>query len=402
METYQRPTQGKYRPGPIDILKMTRSKKDLLSKIAELDINGRSQYGGCVTKNKKLGIYVDLAETTVSKYIREFRKEKLVHQTSFHGSYRILRISDELYFAIIEERTRNIELAKSKKEAYNNPSLDPKPSTNGPLTQGQGYGAAPYNNPPPSRTFLKTSVPTYVPAIFDETGDVWKRFLTYSDERLTKSSRIALHELKVNSDGKTLTLSKRVSDSLLNLISKYFAEEAKLKLIVKIQPNDMLVAENNDSNLEPEKNRGESSVPKTQNSEISIMPQNVMSETKIEYEYFYNIRFRDEVIRGFLDYSSLKLERSDLDILRNVRIHYNFEKITFFDPIPERLKNHIREYFLYKTKSVIAPVFVEKPWNTQLASAPLQNQKGISRQMKSNYIPIQSREIKKSHTRILL
>ncbi|EMJ59824.1 hypothetical protein [Leptospira sp. P2653] len=362
METYQRPTQGKYRPGPIDILKMARSKKDLLSKIAELDINGRSQYGGCITKNKKLGMYVDLAETTVSKYIREFRKEKLVHQTSFHGSYRTLRISDELYFAIIEERTRNIELAKSRKEAYKNPSLDQKPSADGHLTQRQRYGADPYNNLPSSRTSVPTSVPTYVPAIFDETGIEWGKFLNYADEVLSKSSRGVLHKLKVKSDGKTLNLLDEVSDSLLLVISKYFQEQLKLPLIVQIQKIKFKEEKSENSSSETNQTNVELVCEQTQ-LEGEIVKNTVGTKPKfnpeIQYEYFRNIRFRDESIRGFLDYSSLKLNRPDLEILRNVRIHYDFEKITFFDPIPEKLKNHIREYFYHKTKSVIAPVFME-------------------------------------------
>ncbi|WP_078129800.1 hypothetical protein [Leptospira alexanderi] len=357
--------QGKYRPGPIDQMRILRSKKDLLAKVAQLDINNRARgFEGCTATNKEIGEYVDLAETTVSKYIREFRREGILIQVSFRGTYRVLRICDELHKAIVQEKNRNLERYDSKKAPDSNPSQSSKGSTEGKKSLGQRYQNAPYHESSSCCTSLETSVPTYVHPTFDENGDEWKKFLTYSDERLTKSSRIVLHELKVNSDGKTLTLSKGVSDSLLNLISKYFAEEMKLKLIVKIQSNNTLVTENNDSNLESEKNRKESFLPETQIenqklSEVSIVPQNVMSETKIEYEYFYNIRFRDEAIRGFLDYSNLKLERSDLDILRSVRIHYDFEKITFFDPIPEKLKNHIREYFYYKTKSVIAPVFME-------------------------------------------
>ncbi|WP_243394835.1 hypothetical protein [Leptospira adleri] len=355
---------GKFCPGVIDDMPYARSKQILLAKIAELDINGRQKYGGCITKNRDLGIYVRLAETTVSKYIREFKKDGLVTQTEFHGHYRILRISDELYAKLMDEKAWRVEQANKKNGSYINPSQPNTPSSKANRPPGKAYGADPYTQSPSRCTSLETSVPTSVHLTFDENGDIWKNFLSYSDERLTKSSKEALHGLKVNSDGKTITLSKEVSSSLLNLITKYFSQEVNLNLTVKIQTQDTLVGEEVDSNIELGKKIEQPSVPDTQiedkkNSVTTIVPQKSISEIKMEHEYFYNIRFRDEAIRGFLDYSNLKLEKQDLETLRNVRIWYDLEKITFFDSIPGKLKNHIRDYFLNKTKTVIVPVFVE-------------------------------------------
>ncbi|TGK10720.1 hypothetical protein EHO98_22635 [Leptospira stimsonii] len=364
MEAPSKRNPGKFCPGVIDDMPYARSKQALLAKIAELDINGRQKYGGCVTLNKDLGKYVKLAETTVSKYIREFKRDGLLIQTEFHGHYRILRISNELYDQLLDEKAWRTELAKNKKAQYNNPSQPTTPSIKGNPSPGTKYGADPYIQSPPCLTSLETSVPTFVPLTFDENGEEWKKFLNYSDEKLTKSSRKTLHELKVKFDGNTLTLSNEVSDSLSKLISKYFTEERNLKLEVKIEARDTLVAENKESKSELKekvKETFEAEVQKENlpNSEFSLVPEKPAPEKNIEYEYFYNIRFRDQVIRGFLDYSNLKLERADLEILRNVRIYYDLEKITFFDPIPGKLKNHIRDYFLNKTKMVIVPVFVE-------------------------------------------
>ncbi|WP_042678355.1 hypothetical protein [Leptospira weilii] len=362
MEIYQRPTQGKYRPGPIDQMKILRSKKDLLAKVAQLDINNRAKgLEGCTATNKEIGKYVDLAETTVSKYIREFRREGILIQVSFRGTYRILRICDELYEAILQEKNRNLERYGSKKAPDSNPSQSGKGSTEGKKSLGQRYQNAPYHESSSCCTSLETSVPTYVPAIFDETGVEWKKLLNYTDDVLSKSSREVLHKLKVKSDGKTLNLLDEVSDSLLRVISKYFQEELKLPLIVQIQ-KIKLKEESENSNSEPNQTNVELVCEQKQlEREIvkNTAGKKLEFDPEIQYEYFHNIRFRDESIRGFLDYSSLKLNRPDLEILRNVRIHYDFEKITFFDPIPEKLKNHIREYFYYKTKSVIAPVFME-------------------------------------------
>ncbi|MBM9578958.1 hypothetical protein JWG45_17570 [Leptospira sp. 201903070] len=364
MDENKKRKQGKFRPGVIDEMPYARSKLDLLSKIAQLDMNGRKNYGGCITKNKELGEYVRLAETTVSKYIRELRRDGHLVQTAFRGNYRILRISDELYDEITNEKEWNKELANQRKAQDNNARQGDKHSTNGNSSSVQGYGTAPYNNPPPSRTSLETSIPTFVPAIFDETGVEWERFLKYADEVLTKSSRETLHKLKVNSNGKTLSLFSEVSESLLNVITKYFVEKRKLPLIVQIQK----IGDSKDQteNLTPEIKMPNvrSDIEHTQSEGKQEIVKNLVgkitkSEPEIQYEYFHNISFRDESIRGFLDYSSLKLNRPELEILRSVRIQYDFKKITFFDPIPEKLKNHIRTYFFYKTKSVIATIFMD-------------------------------------------
>ncbi|MCH1903619.1 DNA-binding protein, partial [Leptospira interrogans] len=87
----------------IESLPLSRAKRQLLSKITDLDIAGRiNGFGGCIAKNKTLGEEVGLAETTVSKYIREMRREGYINSGEFHGHYRILNSS--LHDTVVQER----------------------------------------------------------------------------------------------------------------------------------------------------------------------------------------------------------------------------------------------------------------------------------------------------------
>ncbi|EMJ34859.1 winged helix-turn-helix DNA-binding domain protein [Leptospira interrogans str. FPW1039] len=88
----------------IESLPLSRAKRQLLSKITDLDIAGRiNGFGGWhCKKQKQLGEEVGLAETTVSKYIREMRREGYINSGEFHGHYRILNSS--LHDTVVQER----------------------------------------------------------------------------------------------------------------------------------------------------------------------------------------------------------------------------------------------------------------------------------------------------------
>ncbi|TQE66510.1 hypothetical protein FF021_18520, partial [Leptospira noguchii] len=66
-----------------------------------------------------------------------------------------------------------------------------------------------------------------------------------------------------------------------------------------------------------------------------------------------------KVIHEFMSHSTLTLDRKDLEIIRKLRISYDLEKIVIFDSPPERLKNHIRDYFYSHPQRVIALQFEE-------------------------------------------
>ncbi len=81
------------------------------------------------------------------------------------------------------------------------------------------------------------------------------------------------------------------------------------------------------------------------------------------FNYFRDYMSVDKVIHEFMNHSSLKLDRPDLEEIRNLKIRYDLEKIVIYDPLPERLKNHIRDYFYSLPQRVIALQFEENKFN---------------------------------------
>ncbi|MCL8312773.1 DNA-binding protein [Leptospira interrogans] len=120
----------------IESLPLSRAKRQLLSKITDLDIAGRiNGFGGCIAKNKTLGEEVGLAETTVSKYIREMRREGYINSGEFHGHYRILNSS--LHDAVVKERYQyNLQKQITKYTSLSSTNILESPI--------QSTGSAPY------------------------------------------------------------------------------------------------------------------------------------------------------------------------------------------------------------------------------------------------------------------
>ncbi|EKR55086.1 hypothetical protein, partial [Leptospira interrogans] len=143
----------------IESLPLSRAKRQLLSKITDLDIAGRiNGFGGCIAKNKTLGEEVGLAETTVSKYIREMRREGYINSGEFHGHYRILNSS--LHDTVVQERYE-YNLQKQITKYTSQSSTNILESTN------QSTGSAPYkrtgdciNNQSTNQTNNKKKVQT--------------------------------------------------------------------------------------------------------------------------------------------------------------------------------------------------------------------------------------------------
>ncbi|EMN81252.1 hypothetical protein LEP1GSC106_0495, partial [Leptospira interrogans serovar Grippotyphosa str. UI 12764] len=89
----------------------------------------------------------------------------------------------------------------------------------------------------------------------------------------------------------------------------------------------------------------------TQPNQESSMP---VDQVDKEIKRFSDYMPVDKVIHEFMSHSSLKLNRPDLEEIRKLRISYNLEKIVIYDSPPERLKNHIRDYFYSHPQRVIA------------------------------------------------
>ncbi|EMK17334.1 hypothetical protein LEP1GSC075_1679 [Leptospira interrogans str. Kito] len=140
------------------------------------------------------------------------------------------------------------------------------------------------------------------------------------------------------------------------IVSKYFNEEAKLKTEIKFVKEEELQEkeQNFNSNKKLDPSNQENQTQPNQESSISV-DQSENQDIKTFSDYISV----DKVIHEFMSHSSLKLNRPDLEEIRKLRISYDLEKIVIYDPLPERLKNHIRDYFYSHPQRMIALQFEE-------------------------------------------
>ncbi|AJR16542.1 Rep (plasmid) [Leptospira interrogans serovar Linhai str. 56609] len=457
----------------IESLPLPRAKRQLLSKITELDISGRiNGLGGCTAKNKTLGKAVKLAETTVSKYIREMIREGYLNAKIFHGNYRILNSS--LHDAVVLERNQ-YNLLKAQDKNSNPPSISG-------LGRGiEEYGVSPYkrtgfcssnqstnqtnnkkkvqtsslskitwenifehsknlilkewgeydHNPEKENAKIKswkkvepenpeailetlkklihirrseeykadrfwgtiplnlastysykdiiknaynllTQVGSKAPLVTENKKEVkteskvidpfkneptWEGFLVWAKERLSKTSYENLKELRIKFENERLYIIGEINDSLKMIVSKYFNEEAKLKTEIKFVKEELREKEQNfNSNKKLDPSNQENQTHITQPNQESSIP---VDQEDQEIKRFPDYMPVDKVIHEFMSHSSLKLNRPDLEEIRKLRISYDLEKIVIYDPLPERLKNHIRDYFYSHPQRVIALQFEE-------------------------------------------
>ncbi|ULG82590.1 DNA-binding protein (plasmid) [Leptospira interrogans] len=455
----------------IESLPLSRAKRQLLSKITDLDIAGRiNGFGGCIAKNKTLGEEVGLAETTVSKYIREMRREGYINSGEFHGHYRILNSS--LHDAVVQERYEyNLQKQITKYTSLSSTNILESPS--------QSTGAAPYkrtgvctNNQSTNQTnnkekvqsssFSKVTwmnilehsknlilkewgeydhnpekesakikswkklVPENPEAILETlrklihirrseeykgdrfwgtipvniastysykdiikntynlltqvenkdplvTGNkkevkieskvidpfknepTWEGFLVWAGKRLSKTSYENLKGLKIKFENERLYIIGEINDSLKMIVSKYFNEEVKLKTEIKFVKEELQEKEQNfNSSKKSNPSNQDNQTQPNQESSISV-DQSENQDIKTFSDYISV----DKVIHEFMSHSSLKLNRPELEEIRKLRISYDLEKIVIYDPLPERLKNHIRDYFYSHPQRVIALQFEE-------------------------------------------
>ncbi|EMI72337.1 winged helix-turn-helix transcriptional regulator [Leptospira noguchii] len=459
----------------IESLPLSRTKRQLLSKITDLDIAGRNNgFGGCIAKNKTLGEEVGLAETTVSKYIREMKREGYINSGEFHGHYRILNSS--LHDAVVKERYEyNLQKQITKYTSLSSTNILESPN--------QSTGSAPYkrtggsfnnqstnqtnnkekiqssslseitwlnisehsknlilkewgeydHNPQKENVKIKSwknlipenpevvletlkkliqirksekykedgfwgTIPVNIASTYsykdiikntynlltqvgsktlsikenkeeirngskinnrtkNENEPTWEGFLVWAKERLSKSSIQSLKQLRVQFENEELSIVGEINDSLKMIVTKYFKEVAKLKTEVKfVKEEETQEKEKNFNSIKKsdQKSNEENQTHITElNEEISIPVD------QSDFKHFRDYMSVDKVIHEFMTYSSIKLDRPDLEIIRKLRIRYDLEKIVIFDSPPERLKNHIRDYFYSLPQRVIALQFEE-------------------------------------------
>ncbi|UML82955.1 DNA-binding protein (plasmid) [Leptospira interrogans] len=455
----------------IESLPLSRAKRQLLSKITDLDIAGRiNGFGGCIAKNKTLGEEVGLAETTVSKYIREMRREGYINSGEFHGHYRILNSS--LHDTVVQERyqynlqkqiTKYTSLSSTNILESSNQSTGPAPykrtgdcinnqstnqtnnkekiqssslskitwenifehSKNLILKEWGEYDHNPEKESAKIKSWKKlvpenpgvvletlkklihirrseeykadrfwgtiplnlastysykdiikntynllTQVGSKGPLVTENKKEVkteskvidafkneptWEGFLVWAGKRLSKTSYENLKQLRVKFKEEGLYIVGEISDSLKMIVSKYFNEEAKLKTEIKFVKEELQEKEqnfNSSKKLDPSNQENQ-----TQPNQESSMPVD-QSENQ-DIKTFRDYISVDKVIHEFINHSSLKLNRPDLEEIRKLRISYDLEKIVIYDPLPGKLENHIRDYFYNHPQRVIALQFEE-------------------------------------------
>ncbi|WP_061248987.1 hypothetical protein, partial [Leptospira noguchii] len=194
----------------------------------------------------------------------------------------------------------------------------------------------------------------------NENEPTWEGFLVWAKERLSKSSIQSLKQLRVQFENEELSIVGGIDDFLKVIITKYFKEETKLKAEIKFVKEETQEKEkslNNSIKKTDQNSNEENQTHITElNEEISIP---VDQSANQDFKHFRDYMPVDKVIHEFMTYSSIKLDRPDLEIIRNLKIRYELEKIVIFDSLPERLKNHIREYFYSHPQRVIALQFEE-------------------------------------------
>ncbi|UML83155.1 DNA-binding protein (plasmid) [Leptospira interrogans] len=458
----------------IESLPLSRAKRQLLSKITDLDIAGRiNGFGGCIAKNKTLGEEVGLAETTVSKYIREMRREGYINSGEFHGHYRILNSS--LHDTVVKERyeynlqkqiTKYTSLSSTNILESSNQSTGPAPyertgdctnnqstnqTNNKEKVQSSSFSKVTWmnilehsknlilkewgeydHNPEKENAKIKSwkkvepenpevvletlkklihirkseehkgdrfwgTIPVNITSSYsykdiikntynlltqvenkdplvtgnkkevkieskvtdpskNENEPTWEGFLVWAKERLSKTSYENLKGLRIKFENEELSIVGEINDSLKMIVTKYFNEEAKLKTEIKFVKVEMQENEknfNSSKTLDPKSNKENQTQP---SQKISILDNHLENKN---FNYFRDYMSVDKVIHEFMNYSSLKLDRPDLEIIRNLKIRYDLEKIVIYDPLPEKLKNHIRDYFYSHPQRVIALQFEE-------------------------------------------
>ncbi|EMO20656.1 DNA-binding helix-turn-helix protein [Leptospira santarosai str. HAI134] len=367
----------------IESLPLSRAKRQLLSKITDLDIAGRlNGFGGCYAKNKTLGEEVGLAETTVSKYIREMRRDGYIKPGKFHGHYRILNSS--LHNAVVKERYEyNLQ-----KHIAKNTSL---PSTNFLESPERSTGAAPYvrtgdyfNNQSTNKTNNKERIQP--PSLSEITwGNIFEHSKNlvlegwgeYDHNPEKESSKIrSWKKLVPENPGVVL-------ETLRKLIHIRKSEEYKTHRFWGTIPINIASTYSykdiikNTYNLLTEVEDKASSI--TENKEEIKNDNKINQQSKHESEPTWE---------GFLIWAGKRLTKSSFETLKQIEVKLENEEIRVLEEIPESLHVIVEKYFTEEVSKSIPVKFTN----------PTGNKVNIDRSEGNNSYPTFRKEKKNKET----
>ncbi|EKO16888.1 hypothetical protein LEP1GSC081_0338, partial [Leptospira kirschneri str. H1] len=113
-------------------------------------------------------------------------------------------------------------------------------------------------------------------------------------------------------------------------VTKYFREEGKLKTEVKFVKEETQENKknfNSSKKLDPKSNQDNQTHITQPNQELSMPVNQVDHLENQNFNYFRDYISVDKVIHEFMNHSSLKLNRPDLEEICKLRISYDLEKL---------------------------------------------------------------------------
>ncbi|EMJ62820.1 hypothetical protein [Leptospira sp. P2653] len=418
----------------IESLPLTRAKRQLLSRITDLDIAGKKRgLSGCIAKNKSLGRKVGLAETTVSKYIREMKAEGYLVAGTFHGHYRIL--NSNLSNAVEMERFQ-YNLSKFQEK-------NPRQSSANILgSHLQEYGAAPYESTEHCTSNQSTNTTSNKNKEDSSSKINWLNIAEHAKTMILKEygeydfipekekEKIKLWQKLCNDNPKISP--ETIIETIRKLI--YIKEKYQTNSFWSSIPVNIASSYSYKDKIKSTYNA------LLQTSSNTITKQSTKGEN-VSQERNLNIdrKYQDPSWEAFLNWSSKRLTRSSIEILKRVQAQFRDNgTLLILNTVPESLEIIIKKYFSEEVQILVPVEFLNgtrlgekpdsinsknnvnqgeetfsheelmqalaklgkgKPWNTQLASAPLQNQKRVGHQIAgnrttSNYVLFQSKNTK--------
>ncbi|AGS80501.1 hypothetical protein [Leptospira alstonii] len=342
-------------PNVIESLPLPRAKRQLLAKITELDIAGKKKgLGGCIAKNKTLGNAVKLAETTVSKYIREMKREGYLKAGTFHGHHRILHST--LHNAVTMERNQY----NQSKLIEKNPS---QPSVNSLANGNQEYGAVPYESTEPilsNKGTNKTNNKKKNKTTSSSPSEVnWSNISEHTEILILKewgeydhTPKLENAKIKLWTDFQKGEKPEIILETIQKLIYIRRSEKYKTHTFWNTIPVNISSSYSYKDQI---KNTYNALVKydSGKTTEKSVKQESVSQRLNL-----MNRKYQAPTWEGFLNWSSERLTKSSIEILKQVQIKFeDNETLLILNEVPESLRMIITKYFTEEVQKIVPVEF---------------------------------------------
>lgn len=340
-------------PDVIESLPLPRAKRQLLAKITELDIAGiKKGLGGCVAKNKTLGKAVKLAETTVSKYIREMRREGYLKAGTFHGHHRILHST--LHNAVAMER-RQYNLSKTQDK---NPS---QPSVNNLASNNQKYGAVQYESTEPlsKKSTNKTNnkkknktKPSLSEVNWSNISEHTKILILKEWGEYDYTPKLENTKIKLWADFQKGEKPEVILETIQKLISIRKSEKYKTNNFWNTIPVNISSSYSYKDSIKNTYNAlVHANSDKT--TEQSVKQENVSQGLNLT-----NRKYQTPTWEGFLNWSAERLTKSSIETFQRVQIKFEDNgNLSVLNEVPESLRIIITKYFTEEVQKFVPVEF---------------------------------------------